>query len=328
MPSPYPAPTSDATPTRRGLMGIAAQTFAGAKSFLDAIKLALRTSGTLPAGGAELEGSILYNTTTKRTMVHDGISWVPVVMSITEGTGTPLEEHIISVGAHTATKISYVPGGLWEAPIPLTSPDVRNALDELNVKKVTSETLAAGGGAALVGATPSGNLSGTDVQTQLVELDAEKASGSALSSIGGAALVGATASGGLSSTTVQGQLNELDSEKLATNSPFIPRVLVIVKTDGLGGVTTIWQEGITSVAISGTDLLVTFSTPFIPVSVLGDDPNYIVGGWSYTQGRIVQPRPASFTSNSVKVLLHQEGTGTVNLSNTAAIFFVLVYGRQ
>lgn len=124
MPSPVPAPPRDATSTRRGLMGITAQTFAGVKTFLEAIGLAKKTAGTLPVGGTELEGAILYNTTTKRAMVHDGTGWVPVVMST--GSTESLEEHLLDVeNAHDATAINYSGGTHVEA-----------ALDELDTTRV------------------------------------------------------------------------------------------------------------------------------------------------------------------------------------------------
>lgn len=187
MPSLVPAPLRDATPTRRGLMGVGAQTLAGVKSFLDAIKLALKTTATLPEGGAELEGSMVYDSTTKKAQVHDGTAWRSVVVTATGEEATSLEEHLTDEAAHTAQNISYEGS--------LTGTDVWAALEELKDTKTESsafDTLVA----------------------EVVDLGSTRVSFTELIGPGGAGLVGASPGGGLSTTTTQGQLNELDIEKM------------------------------------------------------------------------------------------------------------------
>ena len=63
--------------------------------------------------------------------------------------------------------------------------------------------------------TPAGNIAATTVQAALNELDAEKTQITTLAAVGGAALVGNTAAGTIAATTVQAALNELDTEKAA-----------------------------------------------------------------------------------------------------------------
>jgi hypothetical protein len=58
--------------------------------------------------------------------------------------------------------------------------------------KMTSSTLAAAGGAALVGNTPAGNIAATTVQGAINELDSEKVASNALAAANGAALIGFT----------------------------------------------------------------------------------------------------------------------------------------
>jgi hypothetical protein len=203
MPGPYPAPISDATSTRRGLMGIGAQVFSGVKTFLDAIGLSNKTTATLPVGGAELEGQLVYNSTTKRPQVHDGTDWKPVALEV--GGATP------------ASSIGYSGSGNWADSTAITAVTVEAALDE--VVSDLSET----GGASKIGATPGGSLSGTTVQAQLSELDSEKASTvslgakvdlSALAANTGTTLVGGAAKSGmtwfqLTAGTIKAQLEEL-----------------------------------------------------------------------------------------------------------------------
>ena len=69
--------------------------------------------------------------------------------------------------------------------------------------------------AAAITSTPAGNIAATTVQAALNELDAEKTQITTLAAVGGAALVGNTASGTIAATTVQAALNELDTEKAA-----------------------------------------------------------------------------------------------------------------
>lgn len=137
MPSPVPAPTSDATATRRGLMGITAQSFSGIKTFLDAIRLAFKTTATLPVGGAELEGQVLYNTTTKRAMVHDGTSWVPVVMAVDGESTISLEEHLASLSAHDSSAITYA-----DTNVESKLESLQEQTDVLDTEKVRRNTVS------------------------------------------------------------------------------------------------------------------------------------------------------------------------------------------
>jgi hypothetical protein len=165
MPGPYPAPISDATSTRRGLMGIGAQVFSGVKTFLDAIKLSIKTTGTLPAGGAELEGSVVYDTTTKRPRVHNGTTWQQVVMDTGTDPAASLAEHIANVHAHNGDAIDYTGGStMWANTSPFNPDTVDNAFLEI------VDGLANTGGASRVGATSGGGLATNTVQGQINEV--------------------------------------------------------------------------------------------------------------------------------------------------------------
>lgn len=163
--NPVPGPILDATATRRGLMGVVAQTLAGIKTFLDPLRLARRTTAQLPVGGAELEAAIAYDTTTKRPQFHDGVSWVPLAAVVGSG-GASLAEHISNTEAHPASSVTLPPAvfPLWADETRVEETKVQAAL----VRMV--EDLAFPGGAGKIGADPGGGLTGLTVQEQLDEL--------------------------------------------------------------------------------------------------------------------------------------------------------------
>lgn len=96
MPSPIPAPTVDADPSRRGLVNVLAQSFSGVKTFLDAVRLAPVPTSGLPAGAPMLEGGLVYDDTTKKVRVYNGAIWSPLV------TG----DHLSGLAAHSAANIT------------------------------------------------------------------------------------------------------------------------------------------------------------------------------------------------------------------------------
>lgn len=65
--------------------------------------------------------------------------------------------------------------------------------------------------------TPSGGIAATTVPTAIAELDSEAAKSATLAAAGGAALIGNTPAGTIAATTVQGAINEIVSD-LAANS--------------------------------------------------------------------------------------------------------------
>lgn len=214
MPTPTPAPPRDASATHRGLMGVLDQAFSGVKSFLDRVVLAKLAASSLPSGGPELEGSVVYNTTLKRAMVHTGSGWLPLVASVA---GTPtanLEEHILDEAAHPDAHITYTGGPqLWANGDQV---EMSQNLGELSV--AVFQALANQSGGARIGALANGSLSGTNVQDQLYSLDESKtsaadlaantgATGTGTNLVGGAGAVGPVFS--LTAGTLKSQLEEL-----------------------------------------------------------------------------------------------------------------------
>jgi len=97
--------------------------------------------------------------------------------------------------------LPYTPsGGIAATTVP-------TAIAELDSEAAKSATLAAAGGAALIGNTPAGTIAATTVQGAINEIVAD------LAAAGGAALVGNTPAGAIAATTVQAAINELDTEK-------------------------------------------------------------------------------------------------------------------
>lgn len=66
--------------------------------------------------------------------------------------------------------------------------------------------------------TPSGGISATTVPTAIAELDSEAAKSATLAATGGAALIGNTPAGTIAATTVQGAINELDADTAKTGA--------------------------------------------------------------------------------------------------------------
>lgn len=220
MSSPTPAPPKDATPTRRGLMGILDQTFAGIKRFNDAVRLALRTSSTLPAGGAELEGMLVYNTTTKRANLHIGTSWTQVVVDASGGDVITLAEHIADQLAHPANNIIYSgSGGTW-GDGSFFDPGTDTVENVINWLVVELGGTNGSPGAAKIKTAPSGGLVGTNVQAQLLELDAEKMRIDSLAVSAGTSLIGSSSVAGTYFVLTEGSLLDQLYELLAhINSP-------------------------------------------------------------------------------------------------------------
>jgi hypothetical protein len=84
--------------------------------------------------------------------------------------------------------------------------------DASTTKRILRSQLAAGLVGDLP-YTPSGGISATTVPTAIAELDSEAAKSATLAAQGGAALIGNTPAGTIAATTVQAALNELDTEK-------------------------------------------------------------------------------------------------------------------
>jgi hypothetical protein len=66
--------------------------------------------------------------------------------------------------------------------------------------------------------TPSGGIAATTVPTAIAELDSEAAKSTTLAAQGGAALIGNTPAGTIAATTVQGAINELDADTAKTGA--------------------------------------------------------------------------------------------------------------
>jgi len=88
-------------------------------------------------------------------------------------TDTPVDAR---TGVHAASTIINTPAGN------IAATDVQTALDELDTEKTNAATLAASGGAGVVGFTPYRNISSTEVQTAIQEEidDLAASSGSSL----------------------------------------------------------------------------------------------------------------------------------------------------
>ena len=213
MPSPVPSPITDATATRRGLMGIVDQTFAGIKSFLSPIKLAMFPTVSLPPGE---KGMLLVDDTTNRPMFYDGTGWFPVAI-VTGGGGASLEAHIDSPTAHPSGNIQYSGGSTGWQDGTLYSP---NNMDEAVLNIV--EELAGPYGAAKIGTAAGGGLTGLNVQEQLDELYSDKVGETNLAEQTGASMVGVAPYGDLHFVTVEGQLQELDDEKMSIDALWDP----------------------------------------------------------------------------------------------------------
>lgn len=84
--------------------------------------------------------------------------------------------------------------------------------DASTTKRILRSQLAAGLVGDLP-YTPSGGISATTIPTAIAELDSEAAKSATLAAAGGAALIGNTPAGTIAATTVQAALNELDTEK-------------------------------------------------------------------------------------------------------------------
>jgi hypothetical protein len=65
--------------------------------------------------------------------------------------------------------------------------------------------------------TPSGGISATTIPTAIAELDSEAAKSATLAASGGAALIGNTPAGTIAATTVQGAINEIVSDLAASS---------------------------------------------------------------------------------------------------------------
>jgi len=88
--------------------------------------------------------------------------------------------------------------------------------DTSTTKRIIRSQLAAGIVGDLP-YTPSGGISATTVPTAIAELDSEAAKSATLAAAGGAALIGNTPAGTIAATTVQGAIDEIVSD-LAANS--------------------------------------------------------------------------------------------------------------
>jgi hypothetical protein len=250
MPTLTPSPIRDASATRRGLVGILAQTFSGVKTFLDAIKLASRTTGTLPAGGAELEGQVVYNTSNKRPHVHVGTGWVPVALSVSSGDPLSLEEHLVASPAHIAANIGFDDGNnSWRDGTSNGGEDVQGALD------ATVNTLGSMSGALKIGVTTGSGVTATNVQAGLVEAHAriaEKLTTSELAASTGTTLVGGAAKSGmtwfqLAAGTLKAQVEELlthvNTAVNTARADLVAPTLVTLPTDWLGDLTYAKDNG-------------------------------------------------------------------------------------
>ena len=214
MPSPIPSPIRDATGTHRGLMGIVDQTFAGIKTFLSPIKLALFSTGSLPSGE---KGMLAVDDTTSRPMFYDGTSWLPVAI-VTGGGGASLEAHIESPEAHPSGNITWGGGGsAWQDETPFQP----NNLDEAILDNIV-DLLAGPYGARKIGTNGGGGLTGLNIQEQLDELYGLKVNEEALAGESGGDMVGVAPYGDLHFTTVAGQLQELDDEKMGIDPLWDP----------------------------------------------------------------------------------------------------------
>jgi hypothetical protein len=118
----------------------------------------------------------------------------------------------VELGKGIVGDLPYTPsGGIAATTIP-------TAIAELDTEAAKSATLAAAGGAALIGNTPAGTIAATTVQAALNELDTEKTTLAnvlaRLDDNDGSSLVGYTQGGtGASNTTVQAKLRETVSVK-------------------------------------------------------------------------------------------------------------------
>lgn len=301
MPSPIPGPTRDATQTRRGLMGILSQTFAGVKTFLDPICLARRAPTELPTGS---EGMVLFNTVTKRALVHDGNSWLPVVMSTAGVDVTSLEEHILSLTAHSADHISWTGGSSQWADGTVYAPThVEDAV------LAAVELLAGTGGARKVG-TDNGSLTGTNVQEQLDELAGTRA-----------ALIGDTFTGPVEAPTFIASGSSIPTAAITNslNKANIPKSWGYVNT----GSNPYIRDGfnIQSVTLNGTNAIrIRFAAPM-------SNADYSVTRFAnYLTGKaVVSFRHTDYFDLS---LWDDSISGYMNLSTQSVTFDFTVFGRQ
>jgi hypothetical protein len=88
--------------------------------------------------------------------------------------------------------------------------------DASTTKRILRSQLAAGLVGDLP-YTPSGGISATTVPTAIAELDSEAAKSATLAAAGGAALIGNTPAGTIAATTVQGAINEIVSDLAASS---------------------------------------------------------------------------------------------------------------
>lgn len=300
MPSPTPAPFKDATATRRGFMGVGDQIFQGIKSFLKPIKLALFSTGGLPA---VTEGHVAYDSTLHRLVVRTNSGWVPAVLAVSGGSVASLEEHILDPAAHPGTNIEFISGSFtWGDDSDFNPSNIEEAVVTI------IEELSAPGGAAKVRAAPGGGLSGTNVQAQLNELDSEKASSSALAASGGAALVGATVG------TVQSSLDTLSAAvaaKAAANDTGIAKAWGYFSTGP--SPTLIRGKNVASFSYnSATSIRVTFTTPMTTAVYSCKGITSLAGG---------QLVPYTRHQNYVDIMCYNPATTSYATLNSGAITF-------
>lgn len=198
-------------------MGIVDQTFAGIKTFLSPIKLALFPTGSLPSGE---KGMLAVDDNTNRPMFYDGTSWLPVAI-VTGGGGASLEAHIESPEAHPSSNIAWSGGGSsWQDETPFLPGNVDEAILDNIV-----DLLAGPYGARKIGTNGGGGLTGLNIQEQLDELygmSMDRVTEEALAGESGGDMVGVAPYGDLHFTTVAGQLQELDDEKMGIDPLWDP----------------------------------------------------------------------------------------------------------
>jgi hypothetical protein len=224
--------------------------------------LAIRTSGTLPTGDGAVEGSVVYDTTTKRPKVHNGTAWVPVAR-VVGGGGTSFEEHVASTSAHAADNITYAGSESWADG---TSPGLGNVEDTITEMVVG---LAGSDGAGKIGTDPSGGLVGLNVQEQLNELDGNKADSDALASSAGTLMVSGPAKTGmthfnLAAGTVREQVEQLLTH-VNSNRPDVIGVTALPFEAGWSGTLTYAKDNcgwghVLGTALNGTGVA---SDPFV-----------------------------------------------------------------
>ena len=197
-----PSPPPDASATRRGLMGLGVQRFAGAKTYAadlateGALLLGNFATGSLPAAAGRT-GGLAWDTSTASVKASNGSAWSALAWAadLTSHTGA-------SSGAHAATAISVAPSGNLAATNAQAGlVELQGDIDSLGASLSSLSSTVGGHTTDIAGLT-------TDLSTVAGALSAHLAD--ALDAHDASA-ISVVPAGNLSSTQVQAALEELQA---------------------------------------------------------------------------------------------------------------------